>query len=118
MNLGLADRGRVRTGHQALGGVILLGVLRRDRGNLIGILPVFSQGHVRRGFIAAFDQPEILIAMWDGACFAVLDQDRLFNGRQVIRSGDIRLCDFKMGGEGIHGAAGGRFQCIVDHFTV
>ena len=114
VNLGLADCGLVRTGDQALGGVILLGVLRRDRGNLIGVLPVFSKGYVRCDFIAAVDQPEILIAVVNGACAAVLDQDRLFNGCQVVRSGDSGLCDFEMGGEGIHGAAGGRFQHIID----
>ena len=118
VNLGLADRGRVRTGDQALGGVILFGVLRRDRGDLIGVLPVFSKGYVLCGLIAAFDQSEILIAMVNGTCFTVLDQDRLLNGCQVVRSGDSRLCDFEIGGKGIHGAAGGHFQCIVDLFTV
>ena len=118
VNLGLADRGRVRTGHQALGGVILLGVFRGDRGDLIGVLPVFSKGYVLCGFIATFDQSEILIAMVNGTCFTVLDQDRVLNGCQVVRSGDSRLCDFEMGGKGIHGAAGGHFQCIVNLFTV
>ena len=118
VNIGLADCGRVRTGDQALVGVILFGVLRRDRGDLIGVLPVFSKGYVLCGFIAAFDQSEILIAMVNGTCFTVLDQDRVLNGCQVARSGDSRLCDFEMGGKGIHGAAGGHFQCIVDLFTV
>ena len=118
VNLGLADCGRVRTGDQALGGVILFGVLLRDRGDLIGVLPVFSKGYVLCGFIATFDQSEILIAVVNGTCFTVLDQDRVLNGCQVVRSGDSRLCDFEMGGKGIHGAAGGHFQCIVDLFTV
>ena len=34
------------------------------------------------------------------------------------RLAGIWLCDFEMGGKGIHGAAGGHFQCIVDLFTV
>ena len=118
VNLGLADCGRVRTGDQALGGVILFGVLRRDRGDLIGVLPVFSKGYVLCGFIATFDQSEILIAVVNGTCFTVLDQNRVLNGCQVVRSGDGGLCDFEMGGKGIHGAAGGHFQCIVNLFTV
>ena len=118
VNLGLADCGRVRTGDQAIGGVILFGVLRRDRGDLIGVLPVFSKGYVLCGFIATFYQSKILIAMVNGTCVTVRDQDRVLNGCQVVRSGDSRLCNFEMGGKGIHGAAGGRFQCIVNLFTV